>query len=182
MSPGMADESEVAKTEAKAAVPVMSLMLSVVAAVVVATGVLGGAGWYMVKSGRLPIVQGATRVEIVHGEPAKMKLVALDPLLVNLADSGGRSYLRVAMTLRVEEQSPVKGEKPKEPEKGKPVNENEAAMRDAALEVLGRRTGVELLAADGKEQLKADLRTAMQKHVPEVKVVDVLFTEFLVQQ
>ena len=55
-------------------------------------------------------------------------------------------------------------------------------MRDAALEVLGRRTGAELLAPDGKEKLKADLRTAMAKHVPEVKVVDVLFTEFLVQQ
>ena len=180
----MADASEsgeVAKP-VKAAVPLLPLVLSVVAAVVVATGVLGGAGWWLVKSGRLPIVQGATRVEAVKAEPAKTTQVALEPLLVNLADSGGKSYLRVAMTLLVQEAPPAKGEKPKEPEKGKPVNENEAAMRDAALEVLGRQTAVVLLAPEGKEQLKTELRTTLAKRLPEVKVTGVLFTEFLVQQ
>ena len=176
----MADENDIA--QAKASVPIAPLMISVVAAVIVATGVLGGAGWWMIKSGRLPIVQGAARVEAVKPEEAKTKLVALDPLLVNLADSGGRSYLRVAMTLRVQEPPVAKGEKPKEPEKGKPVNENEAAMRDAALEVLGRQTSTNLLAAGGKEGLKAELRGAMDKRVPEARVKDILFTEFLVQQ
>ena len=162
--------------------PIVPLMVSVVAAVMVATGVLGGAGWWMVKSGRLPVAQGAVRVEAVKAEEAKTKLVALDPLLVNLADSGGRSYLRVAMTLRVQDPALLKGETPKEAEKGKPVNENEAAMRDAALEVLGKQTSADLLAVGGKERLKAELHGAMERRVPEAKVMDVLFTEFLVQQ
>ena len=179
----MAEIEESAK--GKAAVPVLSLMMSVVAAVVVATGVLGGAGWWLVRSGHLPVVQGASqgaaKPEVTKADPAKSRLVALEPLLVNLADSGGKSYLRVAMTLR-EEVPAVKNEKAKEPEKGKVENPDEAAMRDAALDVLGRQTSASLLAADGKQRLKDELRDVLVKRVPEAKVKDVLFTEFLVQQ
>ena len=84
--------------------------------------------------------------------------------------------------MREEEAPLAKGEKPKEPEKGKPVNEDEAALRDAALEVLGRQTSADLLAPEGKQHLKAELHEAMTKRVPEARVKDVLFTEFLVQQ
>ena len=182
----MAQEAESSKGNEVApkvpVVPLVPLVVSVVAAVVVATGALGGTGWWLVKSGRLPIVQGATRLEVVKEKPVKLKLEPLEPLLVNLADSGGKSYLRVAMTLRVEEAPPAKGEKPKGPEKTRPVDENEAALRDAALEVLGRQTGAQLLAADGKQRLKAELQQTLVRRVPEARVKDVLFTEFLVQQ
>ena len=174
----MADASESVKS--RGWLPLLPLMAAVVAAVVTTTGVLGGAGWWLVKSGRLPVVQGATRVETVKAEPSKTKLVALEPLLVNLADSGGRSYLRVAITFREEASLPVDAQKATE--KGKPVNEDEAALRDAALEVLGRQSSIALLSADGKQHLKTELREAVTRRVPEAKVKDVLFTEFLVQQ
>jgi flagellar FliL protein len=48
--------------------------------------------------------------------------------------------------------------------------------------VIGGESGVKLLEAGGKEHLKDDLRKALAQRVPEVKVADILFTEFLVQQ
>ena len=182
----MVDEAKVEEAvaaPAKAAVPMLPLMIAMMLSAALVCGVLGAAGWWLVKTGRLPVVQGAARAETpAKTESVKSKQIALEPLLVNLADAGGRSYLRVAMTLRVEEPPVDPKAKAKEPEKGKPVNENEAAMRDAALEVLGTRTSAALLAPEGKQTLKDELRTTMQQRVPELKVIDVLFTEFLVQQ
>ncbi len=192
----MADEAEAAaegkeakeapKAE-KAGLSVMSLILVVLVAVVASVGGLGGAAYWLWKSGRLPI--GGAPVKVAAApkvEEPKSRMVALDPLLVNLADDGGKSYVRVAIALRVVDPPPVKGakEKPEEkPEKGKVViNEDDVLMRDAALTVLGRQTGEALLAADGKERVKQQLHTALQASVPKLKVVDVLFTDFLVQR
>ncbi len=112
--------------------------------------------------------------------------MVLEPLLVNLADPGGAGYLRVVMALELEDPPPAKDAKPKEEkpaEKGKVVvNEDEVKMRDVALTVLGRETTASLLEPEGKEHLKLTLRSAISAHVSDVKVVDVMFTEFLVQR
>ena len=57
-----------------------------------------------------------------------------------------------------------------------------AAVRDTALAVLGGRPSEGLLATDGKERLKAELKAAIAEHNPELKVTDLFFTEFLVQR
>jgi flagellar FliL protein len=168
----------------KAKVPVVPLVLAVAVAAVLATGAVGGVAYWAIRTGKLPIAGVKTVTVVVEAPPVKTKLVPLDPLLVNLADPDGKGYLRVALTLKVEDPPPPKDAKPKEEKeaKGPPKNEFEAEERDAALEVLGKETSETLLAADGKEKLKADLKAALATHVPEVKVVDVLITEFLVQR
>jgi flagellar FliL protein len=174
----------VATSTAAGGISVVQMMMTVVLAVVVAMASAGGAAYWLVKSGRLPL-GGVKTVEVaVKLEPVKTKLVALDPMLVNLADPDGRSYLRLSLTLKVEDPPPAKDAKPKEEAaaKGAPKNEFEAEERDTALDVLGRETGAELLAPDGKEHVKRDLSLAFAQHVPEVKVVEVLITEFLVQR
>jgi flagellar FliL protein len=183
----MSDEEQevAAAVEApKAKVPVLSLVLSVVLAAVFATGAVGGVAYWAIRTGKLPIAGVKTVTVMVEAPPVKTTLVPLDPLLVNLADPDGKGYLRVALTLKVEVPPPAKDEKPKEEKetKGPPKNEFEAQERDAALGILGKETSDSLLAADGKERLKKDLKAALAEHVPEVKVVDVLITEFLVQR
>jgi flagellar protein FliL len=103
---------------------------------------------------------------------------------VNLADAGGSSYLRVALTLRVADVIDKKGAKATG-EKGKDVRGAEdavAAVRDTGLTVLGRQTADGLLAADGKEHLKTELKVALAQHNADLKVKDVFFTDFLVQR
>ncbi len=183
----MSDEEKVveAPVEApKAKVPMVPLVLAVVVAAVFATAVVGGVAYWAIRSGKLPIAGVKTVTVVVQAPPVKTKLVPLDPLLVNLADSDGKGYLRVALTLKVEDPPPLADAKPKEEKeaKGPAKNEFEAEERDAALEILGKETSEALLAPEGKDQLKKDLKTALTLHVPEVKVQEVLITEFLVQR
>lgn len=110
--------------------------------------------------------------------------VALEPLLVNLSDADGHAYLRVSLTLQVEDKPLGKGEKPSTAEAsvpGKAANSFEAAERDAALTVIGRQTSTALLAPDGKERLKQQLAGELAERIPDVTVKEILFTEFLVQ-
>jgi flagellar FliL protein len=179
----MADE-KVAIEKVKGGTPLIPLILAMF---VTMGGAVGGAMFWLTKSGRLPVqpVSAAAAVS-TKTEPSKTKLIQFEPMLVNLADPGGAGYLRMVMVLRVEDPPPVKGEKPKEekpPEKGKVVvDEDQVTVRDAALAVLSRQTSDQLLVPEGKEKLKQELRAALAVHEPKLKVQDVLFTEFLVQR
>lgn len=181
-------ESESARKAEEGKAPgvgVVPLMMAVVVAVLVAVASLSGALYWMTRTGKLPGGGGVQKVEAATQTPAPTTHdVSLEPLLVNLADEGGRAYLRIAVTLSLADALPAKGAKAKEEKtaKGKEVVEHEAAIRDAALQVIGSEKAESLLALDGKERLKARLRKALVERVPEVKVTDLYFTEFLVQR
>jgi len=180
----MSDTNEVPVAAAKApSSPVIPLILAMV---MVVGGSVGGAMYWLVKSGRLPVAGAPVVVQAAKAEEVKTRMIALEPLLANLTDQGGAGYLRVVMVLRVQDLPAPKDAKPKEEkpaEKGKVVvNDDDTMLRDAALTVVGRETSASLLAPEGKEHLKQELRTEFAAHVPTVKVVDVMFTEFLVQR
>ena len=178
------DSSSAAATApATAKFPLVPLLIAVVLGVVVATLSVGGVVYYLVRTGRLPGREGsAHRAEA--SAPVLTHAMVLDPLLVNLADAGGSSYLRIAMTLRVADATESKDAKPKEekPKEGKENSDDVASVRDTMLTVLGRQTADRLLAVDGKEELKAELKTALAEHNADLKVMDVFFTDFLVQR
>lgn len=163
-------------------VPVIAMLLAVVAGVVIATVGIGGVVYYLLRTGRFPVQGGTPRkAEVVT--PASTRAMVLDPLLVNLADAGGSSYLRVALTLRVADVD--KGAQTKDGKSKDDKNtsdESSAAVRDTVLTVLGRQTADDLLATDGKEHLKTALKTALVEHNAELKVMDIYFTDFLVQR
>ncbi|WP_433964241.1 flagellar basal body-associated FliL family protein [Tunturiibacter gelidiferens] len=163
--------------------PLIPLLIAVVVGVLVATLGVGGAVYYLVRTGRLPGREGSARKAEV-GAPTTTHAMVLEPLLVNLADAGGSSYLRVAMTLRVADAAEGKEAKPKEkkPKEDKEASDAVASVRDTMLTVLGRQTADRLLAVDGKEQLKTELKAALAEHNADLKVMDVFFTDFLVQR
>jgi flagellar protein FliL len=166
-----------------AKVPVVPLLIAVVAGVVIATLGVGGVVYYLAHTGRLAM-QGGTAQKTEAIGPVTTHAMVLEPLLVNLADAGGSSYLRVALTLRIADAADKKGAKVNG-EKGKDEKGTEdavAAVRDTVLTVLGRQTADGLLATDGKEHLKAELKSALAEHNADLKVKDVFFTDFLVQR
>jgi flagellar FliL protein len=159
--------------------PVIPLLIAVVFGVVIAVSAVGGGMYFLLRSGKLPIqTTAAPAVQTVA--PVKTRTVALEPLLVNLADSSGGAYLRVALTLEVADLARVKEEKSAET-RGTEKDAN-AAVRDTVLTVLGRQDSNTLLAPAGKDHLKKELKTALSERNSEVKIMDIFFTEFLVQR
>jgi flagellar FliL protein len=163
--------------------PVIPMLLAVVAGVVIAAVGIGGVVYYLARTGRLPI-QGAAAQKTEAVVPITTHAMVLEPLLVNLADAGGSSYLRVALTLRVADVADKKDAKAKDEKNkdGKSTDEPVAAVRDTVLTVLGRQTADSLLASDGKEHLKSALKVALAQHNVDLKVMDIFFTDFLVQR
>jgi flagellar protein FliL len=163
--------------------PIVPLLIAVVVGVVIATLGVGGVVYYLAHTGRLPVQSGAAQKAEVSAL-ATTHAVVLEPLLVNLADAGGSSYLRVALTLRVADVIDKKGAKASDEKSknDKGADDAVAAVRDTVLTVLGRQTADGLLAADGKEHLKAELKEALAAHNADLKVKDVFFTDFLVQR
>ena len=136
--PESSPASVAAPVEAK--FPLLPLLIAVVVGVLVAGLGVGGVGYYLVRTGRLPGREGSAR-KAESGAPATTHPMVLEPLLVNLADAGGSSYLRVAMTLRVADAVEGKDAKAKEekPKEDKEASDATASVRDTMLTVLGRQ-------------------------------------------
>lgn len=159
----------------------MPLLVAVLVGVLIAAVGIGGVGYYLARSGRFAQQGYSTAKE--EPPPIQTHVMVLDSLLVNLADAGGNAYLRVSMVLRVATEPGKKpaqsGEKTADDEVG---SRSAIAVRDTALTVLGNQTSDSLLAINGKERLKAELKTAFAKRNPDLKVVSIFFTDFLVQR
>ncbi len=172
----------------------MPILIAVVLSTVVALAAVGGVGFWLIKSGKLSSVAAAgapaagtakakTAAEQEPEELPPSHVLALDPMVVNLSDSNGRSYLRASISLRIAESIPAKGEKKKEEGKAdKPDPGVSAALRDTTLAVLGEQSSDALLANGGLEALKKKLRQTYALDNRETHVLDVYVTDFLVQR
>ncbi|MBS1798846.1 MAG: flagellar basal body-associated FliL family protein [Acidobacteria bacterium] len=157
--------------------PLASLIIAVALGVIVSVAAVGGAGYYLIHSGKLRLQTAPPAQSAAAPASTKTHAVMLEPMVVNLADSAAGSYLRISMTLNVGDPADAPAKEEKNISK-----EADSALRDTALTVLGKQTSEGLLAADGKERLKTELKAAFVEHNPEIKVMDLYITEFLVQR
>lgn len=144
-----------------------------------AGGVAGGILWFTLRPP--PVAEAAEQAggEAAEGgeaaaEPVEPKgLIALDQFLVNLADKEANRFVRVTVQLAVEEEKAAAE-----------VAENavsRARARSAVLEVLAVQTSDRLVTPEGKAELKKAIAERASAALGHVKVLDVLFTDFVVQ-
>jgi flagellar protein FliL len=177
------------KPEAKAggAAGKSKLVIIAVAAVVLLGG--GGAGAYfmMNRGAKVEAAEEAHDGDEAHegSEAPKKKakkkhaedekeggVLGFDPFVVNLADPGGSRFLRVKVQLVVEE------------EKVEELHKKEVALvrtRAAILEVLAEQTADKLITPAGKAELKAAIKEHASHVLEPIEVMDVLFSDFVVQ-
>ena len=128
----------------------------------------GGAGWWYFMQPAVA-AEGAAAEEKEEVRPG---LVSFEPFVVNLADPGGRKFLRVGVQLLLPDESTAAE-----------LEEDEleiSRLRSAVLELLTTRTSADVNNVEGRAALKkAIAETAHQ--VGHVEVRDVLFKEFVVQ-
>jgi flagellar FliL protein len=97
----------------------------------------------------------------------------MDPFVVNLADGGGTRFLRVNLSLVVEDNASAREIVEKEVVR--------AQIRSALLERLALETADQLVTPEGKKELKKAVAEQATHSAHGLKVSDVLFSEFVVQ-
>jgi flagellar FliL protein len=162
-------------------IPLAPLFIAVVIGVLFATAGVGGVLYYVLRSGKVPI-HVSMAPAAAQAPPVKTHMMALEPLLVNLADPSGSAFLRAGITLEVADAPLEKGKEAKSPEAKPQSRDADAALRDTAIAVLGRQTSDQLLTPGGKDHLKSELKAAFAEHNHQLQVADLFFTEFLVQR
>lgn len=128
----------------------------------------GGAWWFLGGS------NANVAAEEVHEAPIEERGVVLfETFLVNLSDPGGNRFLKVTLQLVFESEAGAEH-----------VRKNAAVMghaRSAVLELLTEQNAQALVTAEGKQKLKDAIKAQLAKLLKKQKVVDVLFSEFVVQ-
>ncbi len=170
----MADtpENEAASEEA---VPPSSsrkwLMIAVGVVLVVAIG--GGAYYWGVSRGN---VAEAAEIEPAPEEEAAVMpggIVTLNPFTVNLADRESSRFLRITIELEVETADAATALTTD--------TVRQTRARAAVLEVLTMQMSENLTTLEGKAALKTELVDAINAAVAPSVVMDVLFTDFVIQ-
>jgi len=127
----------------------------------------GGAGYYWMNS------QAATaEPEPETHEPLHQAVIPFDSFVVNLADSGGSRFLRVSLSLVVDDEESAEALED-------PVTK--IRVRSAILELLAQQSAAPLITPEGKTALKQSIAEQSRKAAPEVQVSNVFFSEFIVQ-
>ena len=144
---------------AKKKKPVLAIVL---VAVLVLAGGGGASAFYFMRRG-----------PAAAPPPPEPGIAALDPFVVNLADPGGHRFVRLSLRLVVESEKAA--EELKEDELSR------TRARSSILELLSLQTADHLVTPEGKAELKKEIAERATHAFEHVKVLDVLFTEFVVQ-
>jgi flagellar FliL protein len=175
----MSDTSANPAAAAAAPTPKKSGAMKWVVIGVVLLLVLGGAGgaaWWFTRPAPTDEAadgEGSQPPPKKAPQPTGDGIVALDQFLVNLADKDATRFVRVKLCL-------VVGTKKEADE----IAKNEVAkmrLRSAVLELLAQQTSDKLVTPEGKTELKKAIAQRAKPALGETKVLDVLFTDFVVQ-
>jgi flagellar FliL protein len=105
--------------------------------------------------------------------PKERGLVSFDPFVCNLADEGGRRFVRVTVQL-------VVGDALQAAEMAEtPVLAMQA--RAIILELIGMQYADKLVTPEGKVALRQAIAERVAEALHEIEIVDVLFSDFVVQ-
>jgi flagellar basal body-associated protein FliL len=104
----------------------------------------------------------------------KSAVIPLEPpFVVNLADKDAARYLKIKINLMVDDKSKVRE-----------ISENQALqikVRDVILQSLTGKTSQELMNDEGKNKLRHELQEKVGLYFREPRLVDIMFTEFVIQ-
>jgi flagellar basal body-associated protein FliL len=99
--------------------------------------------------------------------------IALEPFVVNLADTSSPRYLRIKVSLMIDDAAKLKE-----------LTETSALqlkLRDVILQTLTGKISTDLITEEGKKQLRTEIQSKVAGYFKKPKLVDVMFTEFVIQ-
>lgn len=132
-----------------------------------------GAGFFILwnKISQVPQDSGkVAEMPVEEEENAIGPLYSLDTMIVNLADHGGKRYLRVTMALELSD-----------PESVATIESRLPQVRDAVLMILPTKTYDDVSTTDGKITLRNQVMEKINTLMTKGRVTNIYFTEFVVQ-
>ena len=107
--------------------------------------------------------------------------------IINLVDPTGRKYIRLTVAAEFVPDNPEYESLPEEEkatyltEFNAKLNARMPIMDDTVITLLSTKTYEDLYTADGKEKLRMEIMETLQKKLPDLELVAIYFTEFVVQ-
>ena len=143
--------------------------------------VLGLGGGLFMMWNKLSVVEARTQPEGPDGEPVVEEeqvpvekllgpIVSLETFIVNLADQGGKRYLRMTIDLELDSED-------LEPE----INKRLPQVRDSILTILPTKRFEDISSASGKTALRDQMLERINGLLANGKVTNIYFKEFVVQ-
>ena len=116
-------------------------------------------------------------------------MLALEPRVINLTASpaGGYKYAKVAVTIELRPDSASfyslsgDGRAKEEKTETDKISQDVPLLLDALGSSVSSHDSASLTSADGRAKLKAELLIAMRKVLGDEKVIDIYFTDFVMQ-
>jgi len=131
-------------------------MLIIIIGVVVAVLVIGGgaAAWFLSNRSHGDEEEGGGAAHAPRKEAPKVAptFLAMENMVVNLADPGGDRFAQIGITLELEDAKTAEQVKLYLP-----------TIRSGILMLVSQRTSAELLVREGKEKLAADIRREVSR-------------------
>lgn len=152
------------------------VLIIIIAAIVLILGAMGGGFMLMWSKMNTAIVQVQNQNNSEDEEkPAAEEsgmgpIYKMDTLIVNLADQGGKRYLRISMELELSA-----------PEVIEEIARRLPQLRDAILMVLPSKQYSDISTTEGKVALRDELIAKMNGILKTGTVKTIYFTEFVVQ-
>lgn len=166
--------------------------------------------FYLSYAGELPALAASVAVAEAHTEsetehtekqpdliyePGMGVMIDTGTKVVNLADPGGRRFLRATVVVEVEppahteDTAPTAAEGEGEAATESPavvelrneINQKLPIINDALNSLLTSKSFEEIYTLEGKEALRNQIKDELNKRLPEFGVITVYFTEFVVQ-
>lgn len=152
-------------------------MSKTVSIIIIAVAVLFmgavGAGFFILWSKISQMPQNPAAVEeipVAEEENVIGPLYTLDTMIVNLADHGGKRYLRVTMALELSDTEVVTTIESRLPQ-----------IRDAVLMILPAKNYDDVSTTAGKIALRTEVMEKINGLITKGRVNNIYFTEFVVQ-
>ena len=119
--------------------------------------------------------------------PGEGVMVNMSTKIINLVDPTGHRYIRLTVVV---EFAPDNAEYISLPEEEKTayltqfedkINARMPIMDDTVITLLSTKTYDDLYTADGKEKLRTEIMDSLATKLPDLQILSIYFTEFVVQ-
>ena len=154
------------------------VLIIIIAAIVLVLGAMGGGFmlmWSKMNSAIVQVQNQNSKDDGAEDSPGEQEtgpgpIYKMDTLIVNLADQGGKRYLRITMEMELSA-----------PEVLEEIGRRLPQLRDAILMVLPSKQYSDISTTEGKVALRDELIAKMNGSLKTGTVKNIYFTEFVVQ-